>query len=162
MRTATHCLVLLTSIAAGASASADVMVADVSLRDARLASLDYGVSERLGRAWLELRFVEEGFCRDSDAPCPYEPPIRTTVAALTYAPSTRQVLLRDGPGMPLVCARVVRHSFIARWETVEPTGACGYRVLDVERVVDDGFGGRRETHRQIWFGAAAHPGPGQK
>jgi hypothetical protein len=154
MRT-TMRILLVTMLATGASARADVKVADdAPARDFRLSSLDYGVSEQFGRAWLVLHYTDDDLCQESDAPCLLDDPIRATVPGLTYAPSTRQVLYREGSEEPLVCAQGVRHSFIGSWETVEPTGQCDYRVVKVDRFVDDGFEGRKEKHEEIWFGAA--------
>ena len=160
MRTMTRILRLVTMVVAmlatGADGRAEVKVADdASARDSRLSSLDYGVSEQLGRAWLVLHYTDDGLCRESDAPCLLDDTIRATVPGLTYAPSTRQVLYREGSAEPLVCAQVVRHAFIASWETVEPTGQCDYRVVEVDRFIDDGFGGRKEKHEEIRFGAAS-------
>ena len=155
MRTTMRILTLVTMLAASASARADVKVADdTSAWGRSYSSLEYGVSEQLGRAWLVLSFSDDGLCRGSDVPCLPDIPVRATVPGLTYAPSTKQVLYREGSGEPLVCAQVVRHSFIASWETVEATGQCGSHVMKVERVVDDGFDGKREKHNEIWFGAA--------
>lgn len=159
MRTTMHILTLVTILATSGSASAEVKVADeASAWDRRLSSLEYGVSEQLGRAWLVLNFSDDGLCRASDVPCLPDLPVRKTVPGLTYSPSTRQVLYREGSEEPVVCAHVVRHSFIASWETVEATGRCGYRVVEVERVVDDGFDGRKEKHGEIRFGAASGHG----
>jgi hypothetical protein len=155
VRTTMHVLMLVTMLAASASARAEVKVADeTSAWDPRFSSLEYGVSEQLGRAWLVLRSSDDA-CRSSDVPCLPDISIRATVPGLTYAPSTKQVLYREGSEDPLVCAQVVRHSFIASWETVEATGQCGYHVTEVERFVDDGFGGRKERFNEIWFGAAS-------
>jgi hypothetical protein len=156
MRTTTRILLLVTILATGAHARAEVKVADdVSGWGFRFSSLEYGVSERLGRAWLVLRFTDDGLCRYSDAPCPPDMLVRATVPGLTYAPSTKEVVYRDGSEEPLVCAQAVRHSFIVSWETVEATGQCGYHVVGVDRFVDDGFEGRTDKHKEIWFGAAS-------
>jgi hypothetical protein len=156
VRTTMHVLVLVTMLAASANARAGVKVADEpSVWGHSFSSMGYGVSEQLGRAWLVLGFTDDGLCRSSDAPCLPDGPVRATIPGLTYAPSTKQVLYREGSEEPLVCAKVVRHSFIGTWETVEPTGQCGYRVIDVERFVDDGFEGRKEKSHEIWFGAAS-------
>jgi hypothetical protein len=162
VRTTMHVLMLVTMLAASANARAGVKVAnDTSELGRSFSSMEYGVSEQLGRAWLVLSFTDDGLCRGSDAPCLPDVPVRAAVPGLTYAPSTKQVLYREGSEEPLVCARVVRHSFIASRETLEPTGQCGYRVIDVERFVDDGFEGRKEKRHEIWFGAASDQ-PGAK
>jgi hypothetical protein len=155
VRTTMHILMLVTMLATSGSTRADVKVAgDASAWGRHFSSLEYGVNEQLGRAWLVLNYSDDGLCRSSDVPCLPDIPVRTTVPGLTYAPSTKQVLYREGSEEPLVCAQVVRHSFIASWETVEATGQCGSRVIDVVRFVDDGFDGTKEKHDEIWFGAA--------
>lgn len=156
MKTTMHVLMLVTMLAASANARADVKVAnETSAWGRTFSSVEYGVSEQLGRAWLVLRFTDDGLCRSSDVPCLPDIPVRAIVPGLTYSPSTKQVLYREGSEEPVVCAQVVRHSFIASWETLEPTGQCGSHVIEVERFVDDGFEGTKDKHDEIWFGAAS-------
>jgi len=156
MRSIIRLVLLVTTWAAGAGARAEVKVAeDVWSRDARFSGVDYGVSERLDRAWLVLHFRNEGPCNDSEGGCSLDEPRRVRVPGLIYQPSTKEVLYQEGSQAPVVCARIVRHRFIGSWETVEPTGNCGYRIADVDHFVDDGYQGRQDTRQEIFFGAAA-------
>jgi hypothetical protein len=152
----TRALVLATTLTAAASAHAAVKVADDDRNGEGLFSrLDYGVSERLDRAWLVLHFTHRAPCRDVDGECEFDDPLPVHVPGLTYEPSRKQIVYREGSGAPLVCAQVVHHSFIWSWETVDPTGSCGYRIADVDRFVDDGYAGRQDRRKEILFGPSA-------
>jgi len=153
MRTITRVLVLVSTLAAGSAARADVKIADdVWNRDARFSGLNYEVSEQFERAWLVLHFKYDGPCRITEGLCEFDDPKPVRVAGLTYEPPTRRILYQEGSEPAKVCAQVVHHSFILGGDTVEETGNCAYRIAHVDRLVDDGFGGRQDQRKEIFFG----------
>jgi hypothetical protein len=60
------------------------------------------------------------------------------------------VLYSEGTDALQACANVVHHTFPWSRDSVEPTGNCGHRVVQVDRLVDDGFDGRED----VLFGAS--------
>ncbi|HET9594425.1 MAG TPA: hypothetical protein VFP65_02540 [Anaeromyxobacteraceae bacterium] len=155
MKTWMRVLSLSVTVLTAGSARAEVKVADdVWNGSARFSGLDYGVNEQSHRAWLVLHFLDDGPCRDSDGRCEIDEPVRVAVPGLTYDPATRRVLYGEGTDAQQTCANVVHHTFLGSRDTVEPTGNCGHRVVKVDRVVDDGFDGRKDKRAEVLFGAS--------
>jgi len=154
MKTITRVLMLSAAVGMASAARADVEVAnDDRHGEGQFSGLDYGVSERFDRAWLVLHFTYRAPCRDQDGDCDFDDPVRARVPGLTYERSTRRVLYQEEGAAPVPCAQVVTHHFIASWDTIDATGQCAYRVVHVDRFVDDGFEGRRDKRKEIRFGA---------
>jgi hypothetical protein len=154
MRSVTRLLVLVAAMRGAGPARADVDVGDDAWNGpGRLSRLEYGIDERLGRAWLVQHFTYSGPCRGSEDACELDAPVRLRMPGLTYDPARRQVLYSDGEGAPAICATVVKHRFLWSWETVEATGRCGYRTVNVDAFDDDGFGGREVHREEVRFGA---------
>ncbi len=154
MKTMTRVLVLVAAVGLASTAHADVEVAsDDRHAEGQFSGLDYAVSERFDRAWPVLHFTFRAPCLDHDGDCDFDDPVRARVPGLTYERSTRRVLYQEDGAAPVPCAQVVTHHFIVRWETIDATGQCTYRVIDVDRFVDDGFEGRRDKRKEIHFGA---------
>jgi hypothetical protein len=141
-------------LAAGAARSEVKVADDVWNGSALFSGLDYGVSERFHRAWLVLHFLDDGPCRDSDGRCQIDESVRVAVPGLTYDPATRRVIYGEGTDAAQTCANVVRHTFLWSWDSVEPTGNCGHRVVRVDRLLDDGFDGRKDRRAEVLFGAS--------
>ena len=155
MKSITRLFMLVTTMGVAATARAEVKVADDVRRGAeQFSGMDYGISERFNRAWLGLHFTSKGPCPASDGECEIDDPVRVSVPGVTYDPTTRQVLYREEGVAPLPCAKVVRHKFIGSWETVDGTGKCAYRIVKVDSFIDDGFEGREDRRKEIYFGAA--------
>ena len=76
--------------------------------------------------------------------------------AVNNASSTEwfPIVEREEGATPVPCAKVVRHKFIGSWETVDGTGKCAYRIVKVDSFIDDGFEGREDRRKEIYFGAA--------
>ena len=149
----TRLLVLLAAAAGPAAARADVKVAEDAWKEGgRFSRLEYGISERLERAWLVLHFTSRGPCRGSDGECELDDAVRVRVPGLTYDPATREVQFREDGASLAVCANVVRHRFLFSWDTVEATGQCEDRIVAVHAFVDDGFAGREADREEIHFG----------
>src|SRR5690349_14803476 len=129
MTSITRLLALVTILGAAATARAEVKVADgVWNRAGRFSRMDYGISERFHRAWLVLHYTSRGPCPGADGECEVDDPVRVQVPGLTYDPTAKQVLYREGDAAPLTCANVVQHSFLRSWETIDATGQCAFRV----------------------------------
>jgi hypothetical protein len=151
---ACRALAVVGALGLAVTARADTKIADDSWNGSgRFTSLDYGVSERLERAWLMLHFTYDGPCRDMDGTCALDDPLRVRVPGLTYDPAARQVLYEEPGAAPLVCANVMHHRFLRSRETVDATGRCAPRLVKVRSFVDDGFGGKDEQREEIRFGA---------
>ncbi len=153
MKSTTRLLMLVTTMGVAATARAEVKVADDVWNGAGWFSrMDYEISERFERAWLVLHFTSKGPCRDSDGECEVDDPVRVRVPGLTYDPTMKQVLYREEGAAPLLCANVVQHRFIQSWETVDATGQCPYRIVNINSFIDDGYEGREDKRKEIRFG----------
>jgi len=153
MKSIARLLMLIMTTGAAGTARAEVKVADDVWNGAgRFSRLDYGISERFKRAWLTLHFTSRAPCLDRDGECDFDEAVRVSVPGITYDPAARQVLYTEDGGAPVLCASVVQHTFIFSWETVDETGNCAYRIVDINSFVDDGYEGRQDNRKEIHFG----------
>ncbi len=128
---------------ADAAAAADVKIADDATRGAGLfTGIDYAKSDRFGRAWLVLHYTTRGPCPAADGECELDAPVNVSVPGLAYDPASRQVVYEKPGDDPVVCATTRRGS-------LAPTGACTTRLVKVDRVVDDGFAGRKDRREEV-------------
>ncbi len=170
MRTWTMAGVAAASIALGSvraaepvngTATVDLKVADdAGSNPGTFTGIGYGTNARLGRAWLVLHYRVEGSCPTADGICEQDAPVNVSVPGLAYDAAARRVVYRAPGAEPVICASVRRHGFPFGGESLEPTGACSYRLEKVDRFVDDGFSGRTDRREEIHFavigaGAAA-------
>lgn len=154
MHSITRLLMLVTTMGAAATARAEVKVADDVWNGAgRFSRMDYGISERLDRAWLVLHYTSRGPCPGTDGECEVDEPLRVRVPGLTYDPATKQVVYREADAAPLTCANVVQHRFIRSWQTIDATGQCTFRIARADSFVDDGYDGRTDERTAIYFDA---------
>ncbi len=132
------------------SGPVDLKIAeDVTNGDGRFSGLDYAKSDSFRRAWLVLHYRSQAQCQDSDGQCEADAPVPVSVPGLSYDPTAKQVVY-DRPGAdPVVCANVRKGSSLAA------TGKCTYRIVKVDRLVDDGFGGRKDRREEVHFAVAA-------
>jgi len=140
----------------GASAGVDVKIADdVRNGEGRFSGFDYAKSDRLGHAWLVLHYRYRAPCLGSDAECEADDPLRVSVPGLTYDPATKQVLYERDGAEPVPCANVRRGGFLSGFqESLAPTDKCTYRLVRIDRFLDDGFAGRRDRREEIHFSVA--------
>jgi hypothetical protein len=144
-------------IAAGRPARAvgmpDVKVADDAWNGAaRYSGMDYETSPRLGRAWLVLHFRHAAPCPASDGECEVDAPVRAAVPGLSYDAAARRIVYRAEGAAPVVCADVRPHGkLLGVGDAIDATGRCTVRVVPVDRVVDDGFAGRRDRRDELHF-----------
>lgn len=125
--------------------------------------VDYATSERFGRAWLVLHYQYQGSCPMDDGMCELDAPVNVSVPGLGYDAAAKQVVYQEPGAEPVVCASVRHHGFPRFSDSVDATGACTFRLEKVDRVVDDGFSGRRDRREEIHFaipGRGADAGPG--
>ncbi len=149
----TRLLILVTMMGAAATARAEVKVADDVWNGAgRFSRMDYGISERFQRAWLVLHYTSKGPCPGTDGECEFDDPVRIRVPGLSYDPTAKQVLYREEGAAPALCAHIVRHRFIRSWETIDETGQCTSRIANVDSFMDDGYDGREDRRKPIYFG----------
>jgi hypothetical protein len=137
----------------GAAAPADVKVADdVRSGAGRFSGIGYGTSDRYGRAWLVLHYQYGGECPASDGQCELDAPVQVSVPGLSYDPTTRRVVYQEPGVEPVVCANVRPHrGWLGAGDEVAATGDCSYRLVKVDRLVDDGFGGQRDRREEVHF-----------
>lgn len=138
-----------------AAAPVDVKVADDARSGAGLFSgAGYGTSDRFGRAWLVLHYQVEAACLAAEGTCEQDAPVAVAVPGLAYDAAARRVTYERPGADPVVCATTRHHAF---GEALDPTGACVVRLEKVDRVVDDGFDGRRDRRDEVHF-VVASPG----
>ncbi len=136
----------------GAGAPVDLKVADdVRSGPGIFSGAGYGTSDRFGRAWLVLHYKVETTCPAADGLCEVDAPVAVSVPGLAYDAAARQVTFERPGADPVVCASTRRHWFGA---TLDPTGACTVRFEKVDRIVDDGFSGRRDRRDEVHFAVA--------
>ena len=138
---------------AGADGMPDVKVADDAWNGAgRYSGMDYGTDARLGRAWVVLHFRHAAPCPASDGECEADAPVQAAVPGLSYDAAARQIVYRVEGAAPVVCADVRPHGkFLGVGDAISGTGRCTVRVVPVDRVVDDGFAGRRDRRDELHF-----------
>ena len=130
----------------------DVKIADDSKSGPGIFSgMDYGTSDRFGHAWLVLHYRFKGSCPANDGECELDAPVNVSVAGLAWDAAARQVVYRAPGAEPVVCAIAHRRGFPGAGESLVATGACTWRLEKVDRVVDDGFAGRRDRREEIHF-----------
>ena len=137
----------------GKAAAVDVKVADDAWNGGgRFSGVDYGTSERLGRAWLVLHYRFFGPCGAADGWCELDAPVEVAVPGLSYDVAQRRIVFRDAGAEPVVCADVKLHGgFLGFGDKIAPTGRCTVRGVRVDRIVDDGFEGRRDRREELHF-----------
>jgi hypothetical protein len=138
---------------AGADGMPDVKVADDAWNGAgRYSGMDYGTDARLGRAWVVLHFRHAAPCPASDGECEADAPVQAAVPGLSYDTAARRIVWRVVGAAPVVCADVHPHGkLLGIGDAVAGTGRCTVRVVPVDRVVDDGFAGRRDRRDELHF-----------
>ena len=135
-----------------AAAPVDLKVADdVRSGPGVFSGVGYGTSERFGRAWLVLQYRVERTCAAADGLCVEDAPVAVNVPGLVWDAAARRVTFERPGAEPVVCASMRHHWLGAR---LEPTGACTIRIEKVDRVVDDGFDGRRDRRDEVHFAIA--------
>ena len=138
----------------------DLKIADdVTSGPGSFSGIDYGTSDRLGRAWLVLHYKFQGSCPEADGMCEMDAPVNVSVPGLRYDAAAKQVVYQEPGAEPVVCASVRHHGFPFFSDSLAATGACTYRFEKVDRVLDDGFAGRRDRREEIHF---AIPGGGAR
>jgi hypothetical protein len=136
--------------APGGPARVDLKIADDARNgDGLFSGVDYAKSDRFGRAWLVLHYRSQGPCQDSDGQCDVDTPLQVSVPGLGYDAGAKQVVFRGDGAEPVVCA--TRHRGFLGAESLAPTGRCTTRLVKIDRVVDDGFAGRRERRDEVHF-----------
>ncbi len=171
MTTTAVSAVLLTAVgSAGAVERTDVagpvdlkVADDVTSGPGSFSGIGYATSERFGRAWVVLHYKYQGSCPEADGMCELDAPVNVSVPGLGYDASAKQVVYQAPGADPVVCASVRHHGFPFFSDSLDATGACTYRLEKVDRVLDDGFAGRRDRREEIYFsipgrGASAAPG----
>jgi hypothetical protein len=134
----------------GPAAPVDLKIADDARNgDGRFSGVDYAKSDRFGRAWLVLHYPFQGQCLASEGLCELDAPLQVSVPGLAYDANAKQVVYRRAGAEPVVCASR-RRGFLGA-ESLAPTGRCTTRVVKIDRLVDDGFAGRRERREEIHF-----------
>jgi hypothetical protein len=130
----------------------DVRIADdVRNGEGRFSGIDYAKSDRFRRAWLVLHYGYKAPCQGSEGECEVDAPLQVAVPGLTYDPATKQVVYqRDGMD-PVTCATVRSGGILSPRESLAATGRCTYRLVKVDRLVDDGFDGRRDRREEVHF-----------
>ncbi len=133
-----------------AAAQVDLEVAGDANAPGIFSGADYGTSARFGRAWIVLHHTVQAPCPAADGVCDADRPVDVTVPGLAYDAAARTVVYRADGREPVVCAATRRRAF-PFGESLQPTGACVVRLEDVDRLVDDGFGGRTERREEVHF-----------
>ena len=133
---------------AGAAASqVDLKIADdVWTGTGRFSGIDYAASDRFRRAWLVLHYQSEGPCLESDGECEIDDPVQVSVPGLSYDPAAKQVVFEREGSEPVVCANLRN----GRGD-ISTTGKCTYRLVKVDRLLDDGFAGRKDRREEVHF-----------
>ena len=132
-----------------AAAQVDLEVGDVARSGPGVFSgAGYGTSERFGRAWVVLHYTVQAPCPSADGLCEEDAPVNVSVPGLAWDAAGRRVTFRQPGADPVVCASTRRHWLGA---SLEPTGACTIRLEKVDRLVDDGFSGRRDRREEVHF-----------
>lgn len=135
-----------------AEGAVDLKVADdVWSGGGRFSGIDYATSERFHRAWLVLHYMSQGPCLDSDGECDVDHPVQVSVPGLVYDPAARRVVYEGAGAAPVICANVRRGGFLGARDTPAATGQCTYRLVKVDRLLDDGFGGQRDRREEVHF-----------
>jgi hypothetical protein len=130
----------------------DLKVADDARTGSlRLSRIDYGTSERLGRAWLVLHYEDTRPCEEGETRCGTDAPVPVKVPGLAYDAAAGQVVFSASGSEPVVCASVRHRGFPWFRDSVDATGNCTYHLVKVDRLVDDGFGGRRDRREEVHF-----------
>ncbi len=128
---------------------------DVTNGDGRYSGLDYETSEAFRRAWLVLHYRSQAQCQDSDGQCEVDTPVQVSVPGLSYDPTAKQVVYEMPGAGPVVCANVRKGRFPAFHSSLAATGKCTARLVKVDRLVDDGFGGRKDRREEVHFAVAS-------
>ncbi len=131
---------------------ADLKVADdVKSGSLRLSRIDYGTSDRLGRAWLVLHYEETWPCEEGGTRCGTDTSVQVKVPGLAYDAAAKQVVFSGSGSEPVVCAKVRHRGFPWFRDSFDATGNCAYHLVKVDRLVDDGFGGQRDRREEVHF-----------
>jgi hypothetical protein len=135
-----------------AAAPVDLKVAeDVRNGGGQFSGIDYATSDRFHRAWLVLHYRFQAACQDSEGECEMDAPVQVSVPGLTYDPAAKQVVYERAGAEPVVCANARSGGFLASRESLAATGKCTYRLVKVDRLLDDGFGGRKDRREEVHF-----------
>lgn len=135
-----------------AAAPVDLRIAeDVWNGQGRFSGIDYATSDRFRRAWLVLHYRSQGPCMDSDGQCDADAPVEVNVPGLTYDPAAKQVVYERAGAEPVVCANARSGGFPWFRESLAATGKCNYRLVKVDRFLDDGFAGRKDRREEVHF-----------
>ena len=156
-------VLMAAGVARGLERSADVAAGavDVKLADdvqngeGRFSGLEYEKSDRFGRAWLVLHYRFQAPCRGSEGECEQDAPLRVSVPGLTWDRAGKRVVYERAGAEPVVCATVRKRGFPTFAESLAETGECTYRLVKVDRELDDGFAGQRDRREEVHFGIAA-------
>jgi hypothetical protein len=128
------------------AAAVDVKIAD----DARngggdFSGVDFAASDRFQRAWLVLHYTSQGPCIGAEGECVRDAPLQVNVPGLTYDAAGKRIVYERPGADPVVCA-VGRPG-----SELSATGKCTTRLVKVDRLVDNGFDGRRDRREEIHF-----------
>ncbi|BDG04745.1 hypothetical protein AMOR_37410 [Anaeromyxobacter oryzae] len=135
-----------------ATTPVDLKIADdVRNGEGRFSGIDYATSDRFRRAWLVLHYRFQAPCRDSEGECEMDAPVQVSVPGLTYDPAAKRVVYERAGAEPVVCASVRRGGFPGFRSSLAATGNCDYRLVKVDRLVDDGFAGRKDRREEVHF-----------
>jgi hypothetical protein len=131
-------------------AGTDLKVADdVKSGSMRLSGIGYGTSDRLGRARLVLHYEDAFPCEDGETHCGMDRPVQ--VPGFAHDAAARKVVFNESGSEPVVCANVRHRGFPWFRDAFDATGNCAYHLVKVDRLVDDGFGGRRDRREEVHF-----------
>jgi hypothetical protein len=134
------------------AAAADVKIAeDTNNGRGYFSGIDFAASDRFDRAWLVLHYNYQGPCVGAEGECVQDAPLQVNVPGLIYdAPGKRVVYQRPG-AEPVVCA-------VGKGGGPElsATGRCTTRLVKVDRLVDNGFDGRRDRRDEIHLSVPAN------
>jgi hypothetical protein len=123
---------------------------DVRDEGGRFSGIDYATSDRFRRAWLVLHYRRQDQCQDSEGRCEVDAPVPVTVRGLSYDPAAKQVVYERPGAAPVVCA-TVRHGKLPELGRSGAHDKCTYRLVKVDRLVDDGFAGRKDRREEVHF-----------
>ncbi len=144
--------VLMGAGSARAAAPVDLKIADdVNNREGRFSGFDYAKSDQFRRAWLVLHYRFQGPCQASDGQCELDAPLQVSVPGLTYDPTAKQVVYERDGAEPVTCASVGSGGFLNSGESLVATGKCSFRLVKVDRFLDDGFAGRKDRREEVHF-----------
>jgi hypothetical protein len=134
------------------AAAVDLKVADDAIRGgASFSGVDYAASDRFERAWLVLHYAFQAPCQGTDGQCDMDAPVQVNVPGLTYDPAGKRVVYERPGAEPVVCAVGKRGG-----SDLSATGKCTTRLVKVDRLVDNGFDGRRDRREEIHFTVPAN------